>query len=124
MKYLFSVLIIFLSLTVFAQSDLFKTNLNVAKQLYSSGIIQKLLSMQNLSDDQRQALALAEYYKFSQQDIPLPEMRDVVVKYYKNQNYSQSEQSVIEAQYGKLMNQIEQLMNEKNLSFLSNLLKN
>ncbi len=123
MKSLFALIVIFLfnlpSWTVAeAQSGLYKTNLEVAKYLYEKDVLSTLLNKPQLSDGEKDALLLAVYYKSSVQDLSLTEMRQVLAKYY-SQDFSQERDSQVEATFSKLMKQTDDLLMQKDFSYLT-----
>jgi hypothetical protein len=95
--------------------DLYTKNIEVSQELYQKGIINQLINLPHLNEKQKQALALAEYYKFSVQDIEIPEMKQVLSLYY-NLDYSKTPDEQVETEFAKLIKYYDDQFNKTDFS--------
>jgi len=109
--------IILLSSLSFSQ-QFYKSNLELAKYFYDNGKKEQLINKKSLTDNEKIILLLSVYYEFSKTDLSLEQMRDVVNN-VNNTNYDDSSQ--IETEFGKLMKKIDDLMHQKDLSYLKSI---
>ncbi len=117
-KFYFTAIIVLLMSRLMAQDGVFNKNYQLAKQLFDKGIIEVVINKANLTDDEKAAFLLAEYYKCSQQDVPVWEMEKVIRIYTPGVDI-QSDTVHIESVYFKIINELDRQMHTKDFSYLA-----
>ncbi len=122
-KYFLFLVVAFLFFRLDAQSIDFKKNYSLAQRLYENGIIEKVIAKPEKTDrDLKMALLLAEYYKCSNDEIPDSEMRIVLSIYHNDFSWKEKDLSVVEAEYFKMINDIDHMLHTKDFSYLEKLI--
>ncbi len=122
-RYILLIVSVYLFLSLDAQSIDFKKNYSLAQRLYENGIIEKVIAKPQKTDkDLRMALLLAEYYKCSNSEIPDSEMRIVLSLYHNDFSWQKKDLPVVEAEYFKMINDIDRMLHTKDFSYLEKLI--
>lgn len=114
-KVLLIYIFVFLEINLYSQSQVFELNYSLAKKLYENDIIEFLLNKKAISEEEKQALFLAVYYKSSTEEIILKEkMKKILIL----TGIDITENQSLETEFYKMINNIDKLIHSKDFTYL------
>ncbi len=102
-------------------SNLYNSNIQLAKKLYENNVIGNLNAKHNLTTNDKTAFILAVYYDFSQNSLTTAQMKEFLSK-YNAKDYSKLTDDQVETEFYKLIKSIDDSLYIKNYSYLKSYL--